>query len=83
MPFIRTVKLVGKARLCYLSEYDGSSYSLCVTASPALVERVFVPDVARDFDTAKRLCDLLSENLVFPGNVYEILDDLLGSDFFN
>lgn len=82
MPSVRTVKLIGETRLCYLSEYDGVGYSLCVTASPAFVEKVFVPDVTRSFDTAKRLCELLSENLVFPGNVLEILDDLLASDFF-
>ena len=82
MPSIRTVKLVGETQICYLSEHDGIGYNLRVTASPAFVESVFVPDVARDFETAERLCKLLSENLVFPGNVLEILDDLLASDFF-
>lgn len=80
--FVETVKYAGEARLCYSVECEDGIYNLRVTASPAKVESVYVRDIARDSATAEKLCDLFARNLVFPGNVYEILDDILGTDFF-
>lgn len=82
MSTIKIARRVGETRLCYQAEHNGVCYDLRVTAVPAVVECVTVPDVARDTATAQRLCNLFARNLVFPGNVYEVLDDLLGSDFF-
>lgn len=82
MSKIKIARSIGERRLCYSAEYNGACYDLKITAHPSIVECVTVCDVARDEATAKRLCTLLADNCVFPISVYEVLDDLLGDDFF-
>jgi len=82
MSSIKIARCVGETQLCYCAEYNGICYDLHVTAAPAVIEQVTVHDVARDTATAERLCNLFARNLVFPGNVFEVLDDLLAGNFF-
>lgn len=82
MPSVGAERTAGETRICYSLEHNGVYYSMRVTAAGALVESVTVSDVARDFETAKRLLDLFADNLVFPISVYEILDDLFADGFF-
>ena len=82
MPSLWAERNVGETRICYSLEHNGVYFSMRVTATPSIVESVYVPDVARDFETAKRLLNLFADNFVFPISVYEIFDDLYASDFF-
>ena len=82
MSKVKITRSIGKKHLCYSAEYNGVCYDLKVTAHPSVVEAVTVRDVARDEVTAKKLCTLLADNLVFPISIYEVLDDLIGDNFF-
>lgn len=74
-----TVSKGVNAEITYcLVEKDGV-YSLKVSSSDTVENEVFVYDIARSRKEALSLARLLSENLVFPCHVLDVLDDLLGT----
>ena len=72
------VRDVGFERITYLlTEADGE-YGLSVSCRSS-GERTEVCGITSDISVAKRLCKLFAEHIVFPANVFEILDDLLAT----
>lgn len=54
---------------------EGYGLSAWITDDPA--GRICIEQLTDDPAVAKRIFTLLSDNLVFPYNIYEVLDDLL------
>lgn len=54
---------------------EGYGLSAWITDDPA--GRICIEQLTDDPAAAKRIFTLLSDNLVFPYNIYEVLDDLL------
>ena len=54
---------------------DGYGLSAWITGDPA--GKVHIEQLTDDPAAAKRIFTLLSDNMVFPYNIYEVLDDLL------
>ena len=52
--------------------------ALWIIGNPA--DKVRIEQLTEDPAAAKRIFSLLSENMVFPYNIYEVLDDLLAVD---
>lgn len=76
--FLPRRKQVGEQHLTYTLYCVRGAYGLSVCADAGEEDQILVDDIARDLASAKRLQALFAENLVFPANVPEILDDLLG-----
>ena len=72
------VKHVGSTELRYTVVFDGLSYGLEVTAVGVLDGSILVEDVTREIEVAEKIAELFAANTVFPQNVLEIFDDLLG-----
>ena len=74
--FVPIVKDIGFEFITYsLTEADGE-YGLSVSCRNS-GEFAEVRGITSDISAAERLRDLFAENIVFPANVFEILDDLL------
>ena len=56
----------------------GYGLSAWIIGDPA--DKVRIEQLTEDPAAAKRIFSLLSENMVFPYNIYEVLDDLLAVD---
>lgn len=56
----------------------GYGLSAWIIGDPA--DKVRIEQLTEDPAAAKRIFSLLSENMVFPHNIYEVLDDLLAVD---
>ena len=79
------VKQVGNTVLDYCIKYDGSAYSLEIRSMGDFDGYILVEDISRNLCVAENIAVLFAENLVFPSNVLEVLDDLVGvsEDFTN
>lgn len=77
--FVPCRKQVGQSLLTYTLYRSCGTYGIAVSSDAEKEDRILVDDIARDFALAKRIQMLFAENLVFPSNVPEILDDLLGT----
>ena len=78
---LSTVKVAGpetKIQYRLHSEPDGYGLSACIVGEN--VDAVHIAQLTTDLATAKRIFTLLSENMVFPYNISEVLDDLLAAD---
>ncbi|MBQ4599246.1 MAG: hypothetical protein IJB19_04995 [Clostridia bacterium] len=69
----------GNSRLTYTLYRSSGTYGIAVSSDAEQEGQVRVDDIARDLTLAKSIQMLFAENLVFPSNVPEILDDLLGT----
>lgn len=77
--FLPCTRQVGRACLTYMLYRSSGTYGILVCSDAEEEERVRIDDIARDLTLAQRIQTLFAENLVFPSNVPEILDDLLGT----
>ncbi len=75
--YISTTRPVKNTSIKYAIEQRGSAISLSVSTDVPN-EHICIEDIAADTDTAVKIMMLLADNLVFPSNVYEILDDIIG-----
>ena len=73
------VKHVNDEYITYSVLRNRGIYRLSVCTDRKGAYSVIVDDVARDLVTAKRILVLFANNLVFPENVLEIFDDILGA----
>ena len=78
-PFLPCKRQVGQLCLTYTLYFSSGAYGIAVSSDAEKEDRILVDDIARDLASAKRIQMLFAENLVFPSNVPEILDDLLGT----
>ena len=76
------VKEVGLTKIIYELSVDEQGYSLSATSTGEGASSVRIDGLTNDSDTALRILHLLAENLVFPFNVHEVLDDLMVTDPF-
>lgn len=58
---------------------SGSSYGIAVEADGKCIR---VESITENIEDAGQILRLLAENTVYPDNVLEILDDLLGVQFW-
>lgn len=58
---------------------SGNSYGISAEAGGKCIR---VEGITQSSEDARRILCLLSENIVYPENVMEILDDLLGVDIW-
>ena len=70
---------VGNTAIDYSIVVSGESFGLEVSTKGDFEEYILVEDVTREFEEAEKLLKMFAENTVFPDNVLEIFDDLLGS----
>ena len=76
------VKEVGPTRIIYELSVGEQGYGLSATSTGESASSVRIEGLTSDPETALRVLHLLAENLVFPFNVPEVLDDLLAADPF-
>ena len=77
------VKEVSPAtRIIYALLPDERGYGMSAAAVGEGASSVRIDLFSADLGTARRILLLLADNLVFPFNVHEILDDLLAVDPF-
>lgn len=76
------VKEVGATQIIYELSVDERGYCLSATSTGEYASSVRIGELTSNHSTALRILNLLAENLVFPLNVPEILDDLLAADAF-
>ena len=69
----------GQSNLTYTLCDTCGTYSLLICSDERSEGRILVRDIARDLHMAEKIQAILAENLVFPVNVPEVLDDLLGN----
>ncbi|MBQ8837247.1 MAG: hypothetical protein IJ002_07055 [Clostridia bacterium] len=72
-------KHVSNTSVIYTSVYDGNTYSLEIRSYGDFDGYILVDDVTRDADEAEKIANLFADNLVFPDNALEVLDDYLGT----
>jgi|GEM_PF-1629173 len=75
----RTERCAGCYHLTYTLFENENGYGITVSEGGSTVK---VEDLSRNVEDAKRVLLLLADGTVFPQNVYEILDDLLGIEVF-
>ena len=68
---------VGAATLTYGLYRTRGAYGLLVS-SDTQADCIRVDNLTKDPSLAKRIQQIFARNLVFPDNVHEVLDDLLG-----
>lgn len=77
--FLPCRRQAGQSCLTYTLYRAAGTYGISVRSDAEKEDQILVDDIARDLTLAKRIQTLFAENLVFPSNVPEILDDLLGT----
>ena len=77
--FVPYTRKVGDACITYALYRSLGAYGIAVSSDAEGTDRIRIDDIARDPACAVRIQALFAENLVFPSNVPEILDDLLGT----
>ena len=69
-----------KVEIAYQLFHTTAGYGLSAWIIGDPADKVRIEQLTEDPAAAKRIFSLLSENMVFPYNIYEVLDDLLAVD---
>ena len=76
------VKEVGPTKITYELSVDKQGYGLSATAVGEGASFIRIDGLTSNSDTALKILHLLAENLVYPFQVQEVLDDLMITDPF-